>query len=52
MWRGTGGQEPGSDGGGKCTGSGRREGARQDTQEGGSREKLKVNFTTLGNILQ
>ena len=38
-WRGIGGWEPGSYGGGKCTGGGRREGRRRDTQGGGSRER-------------
>ena len=33
-WRGAGGREPGTYGGGKCTGGGRR-----DTLGGGSREK-------------
>ena len=42
-WRGTGGREPGSNGGR------RREGRRQHTQEGGSREKLEINFGTLCN---
>ena len=31
-----GGREPGSDGGGKCTGGGRREGGRRDIQGGGN----------------
>ena len=37
MWRGTGGREPGSNGGGKCTGGERREDGRRDTQGSGSR---------------
>ena len=39
MWRGTGGQEPGSNGGGKSIGGGRREGRRWNTLGGRSREK-------------
>ena len=34
-----GGREPGSNGDGKCTGGGRREGGRRETQGGWSREK-------------
>ena len=34
-WRGTGQREPGSNGGGMCTGGGKREGGRWDTQGGG-----------------
>ena len=40
-WRegGTGGQETGRKGGGRCTGGGRREGGKRDSQGGGKREK-------------
>ena len=51
-WRGTRGREPGSIGGGKCTGGGRREGDRRDAQGGGSWEGLEINFATLRNISQ
>ena len=36
-------RKPESDGGGKCTGGGRREGGRRDTQGGGRREKWGKN---------
>ena len=49
---GPGGWEPGSNGGGKSMGGGRREGRRWDTQGGGSREKQEINFATLHNFLQ
>ena len=41
------GREPGSNGGGRFTGSRRRGGGRRDTQGGGSWEKQEMNFATL-----
>jgi len=38
-WRGTGGQETGRKGGGKCTGGERRGGGKRDSQAGGKGEK-------------
>ena len=42
LWRGTGGQEPRSNKGGKSTGDRRREGGRWDTQGGGSQRNKAV----------
>ena len=39
LWGGTGGQETGRKGGGRCTGGGRRGGGKRDSQGGGKREK-------------
>ena len=46
------GPEPGSNGSGKSTGGRRREGWRRDIQGDESREKQKINFTTLCNFSQ